>query len=187
MALKIRLQRKGRKRNAIYHIVATDSRTSRSGKEVERIGLYNPNTHPASVNLNFERALYWVKVGAELSDTARNILSDEGVLLKKHLDGGVTKGAFDQAAADKKFEAWLKERESKVSKAAQDKESKAEAAKKARIANETKVKEAKAAAILLKNSPVAEEVVEAPAVEAEVAAEEAPAAEEAASEEAAAE
>ena len=179
MATKIRLQRKGRKRNAIYHIVATDSRIKRSGKDIERIGQYNPNTHPASVNLNFDRALYWVKVGAEMSDTAKTILSNEGVLLKKHLDGGVAKGAFDQATADKKFEAWVNERASKLVSASSEKETKAEAAKKARLANETKVKEARAAAIVVKNSPVAEVVEEAPVAE-EVASEEvteAPAAE----------
>ena len=168
MATKIRLQRKGRKRNAIYHIVATDSRTSRTGKEIERVGLYNPNTHPATVNLNFDRALYWVKVGAEMSDTAKNILSDEGVLLRNHLDGGVKKGAFDQAAADVKFAAWIQEKENKLVSKSQDKESKAEAAKKARFANETKVKDARAAAIVIKNSPVAE-VVEEVVVEEEVA------------------
>lgn len=171
MATKIRLQRKGRKRNAIYHIVATDSRQKRSGQEIERLGIYNPNTHPATVTLDFNRALYWVQVGSEMSDTAKTILSDKGVLLKNHLDGGVKKGAFNEEAADKKFAAWLQEREDKLASASTDKETKAEAAKAARLANETKVKEARAAAIVVKNSPVAEEVVEETVVTEEEVAE----------------
>lgn len=182
MATKIRLQRQGRKRRAIYHIVATDSRVKRDGLSIERLGQYNPNTHPATVELNFERALHWVKVGAEMSDTAKTILSKEGVLLKKHLDGGVTKGAFDQKAADKKFEAWLKEKESNTEKLSKAQEDKAVAAAKKAFEAETKIKEERAAAILAKNSPVVEEpAAEEAAPEVEVAAEtteEAPTAEE---------
>ena len=108
MATKIRLQRHGRKGYAFYKIVVADSRAPRDGKFIERIGSYNPNTNPATIDLNFERALYWIGVGAQPTDTARNILSREGVLMMKHLLGGVKKGAFDQAAAESKFEAWLK-------------------------------------------------------------------------------
>ncbi len=106
MATKIRLQRHGRKNYAFYPIVIADSRAPRDGKFIERIGSYNPNTNPATITLNFERALYWVNVGAQPTDTVRTILSNEGVLLMKHLQGGVRKGAFDEAEAQRRFEAW---------------------------------------------------------------------------------
>ena len=106
MATKIRLQRGGRKSYAFYSIVIADVRAPRDGKFTEKIGTYNPNTNPATVDLNFERALYWLECGAQPTDTVRNILSREGVLLMKHLKGGVKKGAFDEAAAEAKFQAW---------------------------------------------------------------------------------
>ena len=99
MATRIRLQRHGRKGYAFYQIVVADSRAPRDGRFIERIGSYNPNTNPATVDLNFDRALYWLQVGAQPTDTARNILSREGVCLKKHLLEGVKKGAFDEAKA----------------------------------------------------------------------------------------
>ena len=106
MATKIRLQRHGRKAYPFYKIVVADSRAPRDGKFIEKIGTYNPNTDPATVDLDFDRALYWLNTGAQPSDTARSILSHEGVLLKKHLLAGVKKGAFDEATAEAKFEAW---------------------------------------------------------------------------------
>ena len=106
MATKIRLQRGGRKSYAFYSIVIADSRAPRDGRFTEKLGTYNPNTNPATVDLNFERALYWVEVGAQPTDTVRNILKGEGVYLMKHLKGGVKKGAFDEAAAQQKFDAW---------------------------------------------------------------------------------
>lgn len=106
MATKIRLQRNGHKGYAYYHIVIADSRAPRNGRFIERIGTYNPNVNPAAVTLDFDRAFYWVNVGAQPTDTVRNILSSEGVLLKKHLMGGVKKGAFDEAEAQKRFDAW---------------------------------------------------------------------------------
>ena len=106
MATKIRLQRHGRKSYAFYSIVVADVRAPRDGKFTEKIGTYNPNTNPATVDLNFDRALYWVETGAQPTDTVRNILSDEGVYLMKHLRGGVKKGAFDEATAQVKFNAW---------------------------------------------------------------------------------
>jgi len=106
MATKIRLQRGGHKGYAFYRIVIADSRAPRDGKFTEKIGTYNPNTNPATVDLNFERALYWVEVGAQPTDTTRNILKREGVYLMKHLRGGVKKGAFDEATAQSKFDAW---------------------------------------------------------------------------------
>ena len=106
MATKIRLQRGGRKGYAFYRIVIADVRAPRDGKFTEKIGTYNPNTNPATVDLNFERALYWLECGAQPTDTVRNIFSREGVLLMKHLKGGVKKGAFDEATAQAKFDAW---------------------------------------------------------------------------------
>ena len=106
MATKIRLQRGGRKGYAFYRIVIADSRAPRDGKFTEKIGTYNPNTNPATVDLDFDRALYWVECGAQPTATTHNILKGEGVYLMKHLRGGVKKGAFDEATAQKKFDAW---------------------------------------------------------------------------------
>ena len=112
MATKIRLQRFGHKDYAFYQIVIADSRAPRDGKFIERIGSYNPNTNPATINLDFERALYWLQTGAQPTDTVRNILSAQGVLLKKHLLGGVKKGAFSLEEAEKRFQAWLTNKQS---------------------------------------------------------------------------
>ena len=106
MATKIRLQRGGRKSYAFYRIVIADARAPRDGRFTEKIGTYNPNTNPATVDLDFDRALYWVETGAQPTATAHNILKGEGVYLMKHLRGGVKKGAFDEATAQKKFDAW---------------------------------------------------------------------------------
>ena len=129
MATRIRLQRHGRKNYAFYSIVIANAQAPRDGRFIEKIGTYNPNTNPATIDLNFERALYWVLVGAQPTDTVRNILSKEGVYMKKHLLGGVKKGAFDEAAAETKFEAWKKEKEVKAQKVA-DKEAADKAAEK---------------------------------------------------------
>ena len=170
MATKIRLQRRGRKGYAFYSIVIADARAPRDGKFTEKIGTYNPNTNPATVDLNFDRALYWVEVGAQPTDTVRNILSREGVYLMKHLKGGVKKGAFDEAAAQKKFDAWKADKQKGLEKVAADvKKEKADLAKKALEAekqvNEAiakKVAEKKAAAV----AAAAEATAEAPAEEA---------------------
>ena len=114
MATKIRLQRHGRKGYPFYHIVIADSRAPRDGKFIERIGSYNPNTNPATINLDFERALYWLQTGAQPTDTTRNILSAQGVLMKKHLLGGVKKGAFSLEEAETRFQAWLKNKQNAV-------------------------------------------------------------------------
>ena len=140
MATKIRLQRHGRKGYAFYQIVIADSRAPRDGRFIERIGSYNPNTNPATVDLNFERALYWLQVGAQPTDTTRNILSREGVCLKKHLLEGVKKGAFDEAAAEEKFQAWLKNKQASV-QAIKEKDSEAARAEaKARLEAEKEAK-----------------------------------------------
>ena len=152
MATKIRLQRHGHKDYAFYPIVVADSRAPRDGRFIERIGSYNPNTNPATISLNFERALYWVNCGAIPTDTVRNILSHEGVMLMKHLQGGVKKGAFDEAEAQKK----------RLEEEAKKNEAKAEAVakKKAEIAAAKAAAEAEAAA---EAAAPAEEAAEAPA------------------------
>ena len=114
MATRIRLQRHGRKNYAFYSIVIADSRAPRDGRFIEKIGTYNPNTNPSTIDLKFDRALYWVEVGAQPTDTVRNILSKEGVYLMKHLKGGVKKGAFDEAAVETKFNEWKTEKENKL-------------------------------------------------------------------------
>ena len=177
MATKIRLQRHGRKGYAFYSIVIADSRAPRDGKFTEKIGTYNPNTDPATVDLNFERALKWVLSGAQPTDTVRNILSNEGVYMMKHLLGGVTKGAFGQAEAEAKFEAWKNNKQTGLAalKAKQEEEKKAKA--KEALDAEKKVNEAKAKAVAEKKAAelAAQAAAEAPATE-----EEAPAAEAAA-------
>ena len=176
MATKIRLQRGGRKSYAFYRIVIADARAPRDGKFTEKIGTYNPNTNPATVDLNFERALYWVETGAQPTDTVRNILSREGVYMMKHLKGGVKKGAFDEATAQKKFDAWKADKQKGLDAvAASESKAKKEAAAK-ELEAEKKVNEAIAKKVADKKAAAAaaEAEVEAPA-EAEAAAEEAPA------------
>jgi small subunit ribosomal protein S16 len=160
MATKIRLQRFGKKGKPFYHVVVADSRAPRDGKFIERIGSYNPNTNPATIDLNFEKALDWMNKGAQPTDTARAILSYKGVLYKKHLQGGVSKGAFDEATADARFEEWLTSKAAKIEgKIAGLITSKADS-KTAVLAAEAKKKADVAAAIAAKNTPPAEEVVE---------------------------
>lgn len=114
MAVKIRLSRHGKKNHAFYHIVVADVRAPRDGRYIEQIGTYNPNTNPALINVNADRALYWLGVGAQPTDTCRRILSYEGILLRKHLNGGVAKGALTQEAADAKWNAWKTERDNAI-------------------------------------------------------------------------
>ena len=168
MATKIRLQRHGKKGKPFYYVVVADSRAPRDGKFIERLGSYNPNTNPATIVLDTDKALDWMNKGAQPTDTARAILSYKGVLYKKHLQGGVKKGAFDEAKADELFTAWLEEKEAKIEGKKSGLIQSKEEAKKAALAAEAKVKEEKAAAIAAKNTP---EVEEAPAEEEEVVAE----------------
>ena len=178
MATKIRLQRHGRKNYAFYPIVIADSRAPRDGKFIERIGSYNPNTNPATVTLNFERALYWVNVGAQPTDTVRTILSNEGVLLMKHLQGGVKKGAFDEAEAEKRFNAWKANKQAKVDSLKADMATKSQLAAKQRLEAEEAVNKAKAEAVAKKKAELAAAKAEAEAAAAAPAEEaEAPAAE----------
>ncbi len=172
MATKIRLQRGGRKGYAFYRIVIADARAPRDGKFTERIGSYNPNTNPATVDLNFDRALYWVESGAQPTDTVRNILSNEGVYLMKHLRGGVKKGAFDEAEAQKRFDAWKADKQKQNDGIRAKDEQKKEEARRSNLEAEKKVKEAIAKKVAEKNAPAPEE---APAEEAAEATAEAPA------------
>ena len=173
MATKIRLQRGGRKSYAFYSIVVADVRAPRDGKFTEKIGTYNPNTNPATVDLNFERALYWLEVGAQPTDTVRNILSNEGVLLMKHLKGGVKKGAFDEAAAQAKFDAWKQSKTAGTDKVKASEASAKAEKKAAALEAEKKVNAAKAQAVAEKKA--AAEAAAAEAAAAETPAEEAPA------------
>ncbi|MCD7710852.1 MAG: 30S ribosomal protein S16 [Porphyromonadaceae bacterium] len=170
MATKIRLQRHGRKDYPFYHIVIADSRAPRDGKFIERIGSYNPNTNPATINLDFERALYWLQVGAQPTDTARNILSSQGVLLKKHLLGGVKKGAFTLEEAEKRLQAWLSNKQSK-NEAVKEKEKNEKAIEaKKRLDAEKEVNKTIAAAVAKKKAEkAAAEAAAAPAAEGEAA------------------
>ena len=178
MATKIRLQRRGRKGYAFYQIVVADSRAPRDGKFIERVGSYNPNTNPATVDLNFERALYWLQVGAQPTDTTRNILSREGVLLKKHWLEGVKKGAFDEAKAEEKFEAWKQQKQASVEAAQAKNSEKVKAVAAARLEAEKEVNKAKAEIVAKKKAELAAAEAAKKAEEAAAAAEaEAPAAE----------
>ena len=182
MAVKIRLARHGKKGYAFYHIVAADSRAPRDGKFIEKLGVYNPNTNPATIDLNFEQALGWLLKGAQPTDTCRAILSYKGVLYKKHLLGGVAKGAFTEAEAEARFNKWLEAKNGKIEAKTNKLATDARSAEKARQAAEAKVNEERAKAIAEKKAAAeaaakqAEE--EAAAASAEAAAEtEAPAAE----------
>lgn len=178
MPVKVRLQRHGRKGYAYYHIVIADSRAPRDGKFIERIGSYNPNTNPATVDLKFDRALYWLQTGAQPTDTTRNILSSEGVMMKKHLLEGVKKGAFDEAEAEKRFAAWKTSKESKVSKTKEQLVAEKQAAAKARLATEAEQNKAKAEEVAKKKAEAVAAAAEAAAAATtEEAAPEAPAAE----------
>ena len=172
MATKIRLQRHGRKNYAFYPIVIADSRAPRDCKYIERIGSYNPNTNPATITLNFERALYWVNTGAQPTDTVRTILSNEGVLLMKHLQGGVRKGAFDEAEAERRFAAWKAKKQAQVDALKADMADKRQIAEKQRLAAEEAANKAKAEAVAKKKAEIAAAKAEAEAAAAP--AEEAP-------------
>ncbi len=175
MAVKIRLARRGRKKMAMYDIVVAESTSPRDGRFIEKIGTYNPNTDPSTVALKPERAVYWLMVGAQPTDTARSVLSHEGVMYRKHLQVGVNKGAITQEQADEKYSSWKEDKENRKAGVAETKTQTKEQARAARLEAERKVNEARAEAIAKKNK-VEEPVAEAPVTEAPIA-EEAPAAE----------
>ncbi|PIE50191.1 MAG: 30S ribosomal protein S16 [Flavobacteriales bacterium] len=175
MSVKIRLQRHGKKGKPFFHIVVADSRAKRDGRLIEKIGTYNPVTNPATINLDVDKAVDWLNKGAQPTDTARAILSYKGALYKKHLQGGVLKGAFDEAEAEKRFNAWLEEKEAKVQAKKDGLSQSAADAKKATLEAEAKVNEARITA-----KKEAEEALKA---EAEAKAKEEAEAKEAAAEE----
>ena len=211
MSVKIRLQRHGKKQKPFYWIVAADARSKRDGKYLEKLGTYNPNTNPATIDLNLDQAVQWLHNGAQPTDTARAILSYKGALMKHHLDGGVRKGALTQEQADAKLATWLEEKAGKVDtkkeglskaqeaakakalkaeKVANDKRAAAavEAAKVEEVAEEVAVEETEGpeavTEVATQEAPTTEEVVAEEAPAAEVATEEAPASEEVVAEEA---
>lgn len=172
MATKIRLQRRGRKSYAFYSIVIADSRAPRDGKFTEKVGTYNPNTNPATVDLNFDRALHWVMTGAQPTDTVRNILSREGVYMMKHLLGGVKKGAFGEAEAQAKFEAWKSDKQKGLDQLVSKLNDEKKAEEAARLDAEKAVNEAKAKVIAERKAAEkaeAEAALKAAAAEAEAA------------------
>ncbi|MDR2980381.1 MAG: 30S ribosomal protein S16 [Bacteroidales bacterium] len=150
MATRIRLQRHGKKNQPFYHIVIADGRAPRDGRFIEKIGTYNPLTHPATININFDRALYWVETGASPSDTTRSLLKKEGVYLMKHLRGGIAKGVMTELDADRKFEAWKQDRDSKISNTKREKIDKERGEMKKRLDAESKVKESISAKVAAK-------------------------------------
>ena len=187
MAVKIRLARKGRKKLAFYHIVVADSRSPRDGRYIEKIGSYNPVTNPATIELDFDKALGWLQNGALPTETCRAILSYKGVMLKKHLLEGVKKGAFDEAEATKRFEAWVTQNEAKIEAKKSGLEKSKDDELGSRLAEEKRINEARTARLAKRKAEqdaklVREVVAAAAGEEAEIQEEEAPVAEENASE-----
>ena len=156
MPARIRLQRHGKKNQAIYHIVVADGRAPRDGRFIEKLGTYNPQTQPAQIELNLESAVQWLKNGAQPSDTVRRILSYKGALLKRHLQIGVEKGAISQEQADVKFNQWLQEKEAKINNAKSEIENGRREAKKALMDAEKKANAAKAEKVAAKLQAKAE-------------------------------
>ena len=157
MSVKIRLARKGRKKQAFYHVVVADSRSPRDGRFIEKIGIYNPITDPATIDINFEKALGWLQNGAQPTDTCRAILKYKGVMMKKHLMEGVRKGAFDEAEADRRFNEWLKGKEEKIELKKSGLEKKGEELRKKKLEAEKAIKEARAEELAKKAAALAAE------------------------------
>jgi len=169
MAVKMRLARHGRKKFAFYHIVVANSRAPRDGRYIERIGTYNPNTNPATIDLEFDKALDWLEKGAQPTDTVKAILSYKGVLIKKHLKGGINKGALTEEEAEQKFEAWISEKEAKIQAKKEKLSGDADKKRKKQLEAETKANDTRAAAQAARNAALAKEAA------AKVAAKAAPA------------
>lgn len=157
MPVKIRLARHGRKRRAFYYIVAADSRAPRDGRYIERIGSYNPNTDPATIDLNFDKALNWLQNGAVPTETCRAILSYKGVLYKNHLLKGVTKGALTEEEAENKFNTWMKDKEQKIQAKVDRLKNKSKADKESRLKIEEEINKARAEELAAKQKPAEEE------------------------------
>ena len=173
MATRIRLQRHGKKNQPFYHLVIADGRAPRDGRFIEDLGTYDPLTNPATININFDRALYWVEVGADPSDTARSILKREGVYMMKHLKGGIAKNAITEVEAQRRFEEWKQAKSTKLSNVVREESDKERNLKKQRLEAETKVKEAMSAKIAARNAEVAAAEAKAAEEAAEKAAAEA--------------
>ncbi|MBI9055353.1 MAG: 30S ribosomal protein S16 [Bacteroidales bacterium] len=163
MPVKIRLTRRGRKKAPFYHIVIADSRAPRDGRYIESIGRYNPNTNPATIELDFDKAIDWLQKGAQPTDTCRAILSYKGVMMKKHLLEGVKKGALTEEQAETKFQSWLTEKESKIQAKVDSLKKGEDIEAKKRLDAETKVREARA-------EEFAKRIADAAAEEAKAAA-----------------
>ncbi len=177
MPVKLRLQRHGKKGKPFYHIVAADARAPRDGKFIERVGSYNPNTNPATIDLDMVKALKWVRDGAQPTDTVRAILSYKGILLYGHLIKGVNKGVLTQEQADAKFEAWLAEKDAAIEAKRTGLSKSKDDVRKAKLVAETEANKKRADAITAKNTPpVVEAVVEEVHAEEAAIEEEAPAA-----------
>ncbi|SDC33183.1 30S ribosomal protein S16 [Williamwhitmania taraxaci] len=170
MPVKLRLQRHGRKGYAYYHVVVADSRAPRDGKFIERIGSYNPNTNPATIDLNFDKAIDWLQKGAQPTDTCRAMLRYKGVIYKKHLLDGVRKGAFTLEVAEERFQDFLKKKESAIQAKKDGLSSKEDADLKARLEAESKVREAKAKTVAAKRAAMVAKNAPAPAAAEETAA-----------------
>lgn len=155
MPVKIRLTRRGRKKAPFYHIVVADSRAPRDGRFIESIGKYNPVTNPATIELDFDKALDWLLKGAQPTDTCRAILSYKGVMMKKHLLEGVKKGALTEEQAEEKFQSWLKEKESKIQAKVDMLQKGEDSELKKRMDAETKVREARAEELAKRNAEAA--------------------------------
>ncbi len=167
MPTKIRLQRKGKKGQPFYHLVVADGRAPRDGKYIERLGTYNPMTHPTTITLDFDRSLYWIQVGAQPSDTVRSILSSKGVMLKHHLLKGVQKGALTEEQAEEKFQTWLKEKEEKTEQAKKDDMLSEKEKAKIVLEEERRINDARAAELAKKRAKDNLKAEEAAATEAE--------------------
>jgi small subunit ribosomal protein S16 len=161
MAVKIRLQRHGRKKAAYFHIVAADGRSKRDGRYIERLGVYDPTTNPTTVEVDAEKALKWLSVGAQPSDTCRSILSVKGIMYKNHLRKGVLKGAFNQEEADKRFNQWVNEKQGKLEAQKDSLLTAKETAQKEKLTHEAKVQEAKRSKIQAKRAEKLAATVEA--------------------------
>lgn len=166
MPTKIRLQRHGKKAHAFFHIVVADGRAPRDGKFIEKIGTYNPNTNPATIDIDADRAFEWIKTGAQPTDTCRAILSYKGIMMRLHLFRGVEKGALSQEQADAKLAKWLDEKNAKIEGKKSNLSSAATKEAAARLKAETAAKEAKAAKIAAKNAAAVEETPAAENTEA---------------------
>jgi small subunit ribosomal protein S16 len=160
MSVKIRLTRQGKKRFAYYHIVIADGRAPRAGRFIEKIGTYNPNTDPATIDIDFNKAMEWLDKGAQATETVRAILSYKGILMKRHLLGGVKKGVFSEEEAERRFNEWMKQKEGKIEAKKERISREKEESIQKHLESESKVKETRSQEILKKKSKLAEQAEE---------------------------